>query len=98
MNFKINKKEREEMREYFPEGFAKLISSRLKEAGLRPQRAKEYNPKIVKDVFAGLQNDFNVVLEIFRYKDEILAKRAELERLRNKEFSNSVGKEPAQKQ
>ena len=82
MKIKITDKEREELRRIFPAGYAKVISGRLDDAGLQPVRAKKYNPKIVSDVLAGHQSDFNVLLELFRYKDEILTKQQELRKLR----------------
>lgn len=85
MKIKITDTEREELRELFPAGYAKVISGRLNDAGLQPVRAKKYNPKIISDVLAGHQSDFNVLLELFRYKDEILTKQQELKKLRNTE-------------
>lgn len=82
MKIKITNKERDELRRLFPTGYAKMISRRLNEAKLQPVRAKEYSPKIISDVLAGHQSDFNVLLELFRYKDEILTKREELQELR----------------
>ena len=84
MNLKITDKERSEFRKIFPVGYAKVIASRLNAAQLQPARAKEYNPKMVSDVLAGHHSDFNVLLELFRYKDEILTKEAELKALRKK--------------
>ncbi len=91
MKIKITDKERKELRGIFPDGYSKIISNRLNAAGLEPQRADKYNPKIVRDVLAGYQSDFNVLLELFRYKDEILTKEQELKKLRNKNY------EPAEK-
>ncbi len=96
MKIKITDKEREELRGIIPDGYAKIISNRLNEAGLEPQRAKEYNPKIVRDVLAGHQSDFNVLLELFRYKDEILTKEQELKKLRSKNYEPEA-EEPATK-
>ncbi len=84
MNYKVTEKEREELRRIFPPGYAKHISHRLNKAELQPSRAKQYIPKIVSDVLAGNQNDFNVLVELFRYKDEIITKREELNERRNK--------------
>jgi len=84
MKIKITKEERKELRGIFPRNYAVVISQRLNDAGIQPARAKEYNPKIVYDVLAGLQTDFNVLLELFRYKDEILTKQMELKKLRDK--------------
>lgn len=89
MKIKITEKEREELRGIFPDGYSKVISNRLNAAGLEPQRAKKYNPKIVRDVLAGHQSDFNVLLELFRYKDEILTKDMELRKLRKKEYQQA---------
>jgi len=90
MKIKITAKERKQLRAIFPVGYAKVVSKRLNEAGIEPARAKEYVPKIVSDVLAGHQSDFNVVLELFRYKDELMVKDAELKQLRTKNY------EPAQ--
>lgn len=87
MKIKITEKERKQLREIFPSGYAKVVSKRLNEAGIEPARSKQYVPKIVSDVLAGHQSDFNVVLELFRYKDEILTKDIELRKLREKEYS-----------
>ena len=86
MKIKVTEKEREEFRGIFPAGYAKVVSKRLNDAGLEPARAKEYTPKIISDVVAGHQSDFNVLLELFRYKDEILTKEQELKKLRNKKY------------
>lgn len=86
MKIKVTDKEREELRGIFPPGYAKVISKRLNDAKLEPARAKSYTPKIVSDVLAGHQGDFNVLLELFRYKDEILTKGQELKKLRNKNY------------
>ena len=91
MKIKVTEKERNELRGIFPAGYAKVISKRLNDAKLEPARAKKYTPKIVSDVLAGNQSDFNVLLELFRYKDEILTKEQELKKLRNKNY------EPAEK-
>ena len=84
MKIKVTDKEREEFRKILPTGYAKVVAARLNDAGLQPARAKSYYAKIVSDVLAGHQNDFNVLLELFRYKDEILTKEAELKALRKK--------------
>lgn len=86
MKIKVTAKEREELREIFPAGYAKVISKRLNTAGLEPARAKQYTPKIISDVLAGHQSDFNVLLELFRYKDEVLTKEQELKKLKNKNY------------
>ena len=86
MKITITEKEREELRGIFPVGYAKTISERLNAAKIKPARAKEYNPKMVSDTLAGLQSDFNVILELYRYKDEILTKQQELKKLRNKNY------------
>lgn len=86
MKIKVTEKEREELRAIFPDGYAKTISNRLNTAGLEPQRAKKYNPKIVRDVLAGHQSDFNVLLELFRFKDEMLTKEQELKKLKKKTY------------
>ena len=85
MKIKVTDAERKELREIFPSGYAKVISRRLNKAGLQPVRARNYTPKIISDVLAGHQSDFNVLLELFRYKDEILTKQLELRKLRNTE-------------
>lgn len=85
MKIKVTDAERKVLREIFPSGYAKVISRRLNKAGLQPVRARIYTPKIISDVLAGHQSDFNVVLELFRYKDEILTKQQELRKLRNTE-------------
>jgi hypothetical protein len=84
MKFKLTDKERDELRGIFPEGFPKVISVRLNDAGMKPQRADKYTPRIIRDVFHANQADFNVLLELFRYKDEILTKEQELKKLRDK--------------
>ena len=84
MKITVTAKEREEFRGIFPRNYGKVVAKRLNDAGLKPVRSKEYTSKIVSDVVAGLQGDFNVLLELFRYKDEILTKREELKKLRNK--------------
>lgn len=86
MKIKVTDQEREEFRKILPTGFAKVVSARLNEAGVQPARAKEYYPKIISDVMAGHQSDFNVVLELYRFKDEILTKESELNALKNKEY------------
>ncbi|MDT0689346.1 hypothetical protein RM549_06085 [Salegentibacter sp. F188] len=86
MKIKVTDKEREELRAIFPKGYAKLIAGRLNDAGLKPSRSKEYTIKIVSDVLAGNQSDFNVLLELFRYKDEVLTKQEELKKLRKKKY------------
>lgn len=87
MKIKLTDKESNELRGILPDGYAKTISNRLNAAGLEPQRAKQYNPKIVRDVLARHQSDFNVLLELFRYKDEVLTKEAELKKLRTKDYN-----------
>jgi len=87
MKIKVTEKERKELRGIFPAGYAKVISKRLNAAGLEPARAKAYTPKIVSDVLAGHQSDFNVLLELFRYKDEIITKEVELKKLRTKDYN-----------
>ena len=90
MKINLTEKECEQLREIFPAGYAKVISKRLNKAGIEPTRAQEYTPKIITGVLSGHQSDFNVVLELFRYKDEILTKDAELKQLITKNY------EPAQ--
>ncbi len=85
MKIKVTEEDRKVLREIFPSGYAKVISGRLNKAGLQPVRAKSYTPKIISDVMAGHQSDFNVLLELFRYKDEIITKQKELKKLRNTE-------------
>ena len=97
MKITLTEKEREELRGIFPAGYAKVISKRLQDAKLQPARAKEYTPKIVSDVLAGNQGDFNVLLELFRFKDEILTKQQELKKLRKKEYE-PAGDDPAKTQ
>lgn len=87
MKIRLTEKESEELREIFPAGYAKTISTKLNLAGLQPQKAKKYNSKIIRDVLTGRQSDFNVLLELFRYKDEILTKEQELKKLRNKNYN-----------
>ncbi len=86
MKNRLTQKESEELRGIFPPGYAKTIASRLNKAGLEPQKAKEYNPKIIRDVIHCRQSDFNVMLEAFRYKDEILTKEQEMKKLRTKKY------------
>ena len=92
MKIKVTEEEREELRRIFPAGYAKVISKRLNAAGLEPARANEYTPKIISDVLAGNQSDFNVLLELFRYKDEILTKEQELKKLKKKKYEPQAGK------
>ena len=96
MDFKITDKEQEELREILPSGYAKVISKRLNDAGLQPVKAKEYTPKIVREVMAQNQSDFNVLLELFRYKDEVLTKKEELNKLRNKAYKTQADKDEAE--
>ena len=83
----ITKKEQEELRGIFPSGWAKEIARRLNAVKIIPARAKEYNPKIVRQVFLGDQEDIHVELQLFRFRDEILTKRKELEELRGKKYN-----------
>lgn len=80
----ITEKERNELKSILPTEYAKAISQRLNASGFSPRRAKIYNPKIIRQVFNGEQSDINVELDLFRYRDEILAQKHELQELRNK--------------
>jgi len=66
------------LKSILPDEFAKDVSVRLNKKGLLPKRATVYNSNIIRKVFRGLQEDINVELEIFRYRDAILKKRLEL--------------------
>lgn len=98
MQIKVTEKEREEFRAIFPGGYSKVIASRLNKAGLQPSRSDKYTPKIVREVVAGNQSDFNVLLELFRFKDEILTKEEELKKLRKKNLTRSESKDPEKTQ
>ena len=85
----ITPKEREELKEILPYGYAKEICRRLNNAGICPIRATIYKPQIIREVFSGRVDDMNVELQLFRYRDEILSKKAELEKLRNKRYGQN---------
>ena len=97
MEIKLTVEEQKELQGILPLGYAKTISDRLNTSGLKPARAKSYNPKIIRDVLARRQSDFNVLLELFRYKDEILTKEQELKKLRKKQYESKAEDQSAKR-
>ena len=78
----ITKNQYNALKSILPDEFAKDVSVRLNKNGISPKRAPVYNSNIIRKVFRGLQEDIDVELEIFRYRDAILNKRIELNILR----------------
>ncbi|MDT0643720.1 hypothetical protein RM553_12830 [Zunongwangia sp. F363] len=82
----ISAKDREELLSVLPKEYGKSVAIRLNGKGLLSQRGKKYDSPLVRKVLGGNQEDINVELELFLFKDEILTKREELKKLRKKKY------------
>ena len=75
----ITPEEKKQLKEDLPAEYAKETSKRLNDSGFSPRRARSYNPKIIRSVLNGEQEDINAELELFRLRDETISKKKERE-------------------